>query len=155
MQLTRYSDYALRVLLYLAAREGRLCSIAEIASAYRISHNHLMKVMNDLGRAGYVASVRGRAGGFRLGRPATDIRIGALLRHTEDDFDLVDCPRCALSEGCGLSSVLDEAMAAFFAVLDACTLAELMERGEGFRARILSLERMPAAPSPPVAGPVP
>lgn len=140
MQLTRYSDYAMRVLLYLAARGDRLCAISEIASAYGISHNHLMKVLNDLGKAGYVASVRGRRGGFRLARPAAQIRIGDLLRHTEDDFDLVDCPGCALSDGCGLSSVLDEAMAAFFAVLDGCTLADLMERRGGFRTLILSLD---------------
>ncbi|WP_428032534.1 RrF2 family transcriptional regulator [Ancylobacter sp.] len=149
MQLTRYSDYALRVMLYLAARDDRLCSIAEIAAAYGISHNHLMKVLHDLGRAGYVASVRGRSGGFRLARPAAQIRIGALLRHTEEDFDLADCPSCVLSGGCGLASVLDEAMAAFFAVLDSCTLADLMARRSGFRHLILSLERArPLAPGP-------
>ncbi|MCS0503295.1 Rrf2 family transcriptional regulator [Ancylobacter mangrovi] len=146
MQLTLYSDYAMRVLLYLAAHRDKLCSISEIASAYGISHNHLMKVLNDLGRAGYVSSVRGRAGGFRLARPAGQIRIGALLRHTEDDFDLVDCPHCALSSGCGLSSVLDRAMAAFFAVLDGCTLADLVEREEGFRSLILTLDRARAQP---------
>ncbi|GLK72435.1 Rrf2 family transcriptional regulator [Ancylobacter dichloromethanicus] len=139
MRLTRYSDFSLRVLLYLAARGDRLCSISEMASAYGISHNHLMKVLHDLGKAGYVSAARGRMGGFRLARPASEIQVGALLRHTEDDFDLVDCPGCALSAGCGVSPVLDEAMVAFFAVLDGYTLADIIERRHGFHRLILSL----------------
>jgi len=139
MRLTRYSDYAMRVLLYLAARSDGVCSISEMAAAYGISQNHLMKVLHDLGEAGYVASMRGRAGGFRLARPASEIRVGDLLRHTEGDFDLVDCAGCALSTGCGVSPVLDEAMAAFFAVLDGYTLADLVERKRGFHRLILSL----------------
>ena len=140
MRLTSYSDYAMRVLLYLGARDDKLCSVAEMASAYGISHNHLVKVLNDLGKAGYVASVRGRFGGFRLARPAADINIGALLRHTEGDVHLVDCPSCVLAGGCGASSVLDEALAAFFAVLDRCSLAELTDRQRDFRRLILSLD---------------
>lgn len=147
MQLTLYSDYALRVMLYLSARPDRLCSISEIASAYGISHNHLMKVLNDLGKAGYVASVRGRKGGFRLAKPTAQIMIGDVLRHTEDGFDLVDCPRCTLSAGCGLSSLLDQAMAAFFAVLDGSSLADLVEREAGFRSLLLSLDRVRPQPS--------
>ncbi|TCK28062.1 BadM/Rrf2 family transcriptional regulator [Ancylobacter aquaticus] len=139
MQLTRYSDYALRVVLYLAARGDRLCAISEIAAAYSISQNHLMKVLHDLGKAGYVASVRGRTGGYRLARPASEISVGELLRHTEDDFDLVDCAGCALSSGCGVPPVLDEAMAAFFAVLDNYTIASLVERKQGFQHLIFSL----------------
>lgn len=140
MRLTRYSDYAMRVMLYLAARGDRPCSISEMAAAYGISQNHLMKVMNDLGRAGYVASTRGRNGGFRLARPAAEIVVGDLLRHTEDDLDLVDCPRCVLSRGCGLSSVLDEALMAFLAVLDRYTLADLIDRRQGFQSLLLSLD---------------
>jgi len=128
MRLTRYSDYAMRILLYLAARPERVCSISEIAGAHRISQNHLVKVAHDLVKAGYVATLRGRTGGLRLGMPAESIRIGEIIRHTEDDLDLVDCPNCNFSRGCGLSSVLDEAMAAFMAVLDAYTLADLIER---------------------------
>lgn len=143
MQLSRYSDYALRVMLYLAARGDRPCAISEIAAAYSISHNHLMKVLHDLGRAGYVASTRGRAGGYRLARPAGEIRIGALLRHTEDDLALVDCAGCALSGGCGASPVLAEAMAAFFAVLDRYSVADLVERRSGFQHLIFSLGANP------------
>lgn len=150
MRLTRYSDYAMRVMLYLAARGDRSCSISEMAGVYGISQNHLMKVMNDLGRAGYVASTRGRHGGFRLARPAAQINIGALLRHTEDDLALVDCPRCVLSRGCGLSSVLDEALAAFLGVLDRYSLADLIERPPGFQNLIFTLAsagRPPPAPA--------
>src|SRR3546814_5564819 len=91
MKLTLFTDYSIRVLLHLAARPERLCSIAEVAQAYRISQNHLMKVVNDLARSGYIDSVRGRGGGIRLGKPPADINIGALVRHTEEGFNLVDC----------------------------------------------------------------
>src|SRR3546814_13475035 len=84
MKLTLFTDYSIRVLLHLAARPERLCSIAEVAQAYRISQNHLMKVVNDLARSGYIDSVRGRGGGIRLGKPPADINIGVLVRHTEE-----------------------------------------------------------------------
>lgn len=140
MRLKRYSDYAMRVLLYLAARNGKLCSISEIAMAYGISQNHLMKVMQDLARAGYVASARGRSGGFRLAREPSLINVGAVLRHTEENICLVDCPNCPLGGACGLSPLLGEAMSAFFAVLDRHSLADLVDRQTDFRRRIASLE---------------
>lgn len=128
MRLTRYSDYAMRVLLYLGARPDRLCSIAEVARAYGISQNHLMKVAHDLGKAGYVASVRGRFGGLRLGRPAAEINVGEVIRHTEDGFDLVDCGSCVIAPACGLTGALHEALAAFMAVLDGYSLEDLLGR---------------------------
>ena len=128
MRLTRYTDYALRVLLYLGARPDRLSSIGEIARAYDISQNHLMKVVNDLANAGYVASVRGRSGGIRLGRAPDEINIGAVVRHTEDGFEVVDCSTCVIAPVCGLTRVLDDAVRAFLAVLDSYTLADLMVR---------------------------
>ena len=131
MRLTRYSDYAMRVLLYLAARPDRLCAIAEISRAYNISQNHLMKVVNDLVNAGYLASARGRFGGIRLARPAAEINVGAVIRHTEDSFDLVDCGGCAIASACGLTAALAEALAAFMAVLDGYTLADLLNRRAG------------------------
>ena len=132
MRLTRYSDYAMRVLLYLGRQPDRLCSIAEIARAYGISQNHLMKVINDLVNAGWLASVRGRGGGVRLARPAHEISVGAIIRHTEDGFDLVGCGDCIISPACGLTSVLDEALAAFLAVLDGYTLADVLARRGDF-----------------------
>ncbi len=125
MRLTRYTDYALRVLTYLAARPDRLCPIAEIARTYGVSQNHLMKVVNDLANAGYVASVRGRGGGVRLARPGAEIGLGAVIRHTEEDFSLVDCGGCIIAPACGVTGVLSRALAAFMAELDACTLADL------------------------------
>src|SRR5678816_3721509 len=103
MRLTRYTDYALRVLLYLAARPEGLSSIGSISRAYGISQNHLMKVVNDLANAGYVASVRGRSGGIRLGRAPEEINIGQVVRHTEDGFQVVDCASCVIAPACGLT----------------------------------------------------
>jgi len=144
MRLTRYTDYAMRVLLYLGARPEKLCSIAEISAAYGISQNHLMKVVNDLSRAGYVASVRGRSGGIRLGAAPEAINVGAVVRHTEDGFDLVDCAHCLLAPACGLTGALNEALAAFMAVLDRYSLADLMGR----RADMRRLLRMDESATP-------
>lgn len=126
MKLTLFTDYSLRVLLYLGAHPGRLCSIAEVARGYRISQNHLMKVVNQLVREGYVESVRGRSGGVRLGRPPEAINLGAVVRVTEDGFDLVDCGGCIVAPACGVTGVLGEALAAFLAVLDRYTLADML-----------------------------
>jgi len=128
MRLTRYTDYAMRVLFYLGARPERLCSIGEIARAYGISQNHLMKVVNDLANAGYITSVRGRFGGIRLGRAADGINVGAVVRHTEEGFDLVDCGSCVIAPACGLTGALREALGAFMAVLDGYTLADLLAK---------------------------
>ena len=128
MRLTRYSDYAMRVLLYVGARPERVCPIAEISRAYGVSQNHLMKVVNDLVRQGWLASARGRFGGVRLGRPPEEINVGAVIRHTEDGFDLVDCGRCVIAPACGLSGALGEALAAFMKVLDGYSLADLLGR---------------------------
>jgi len=128
MRLTRYTDYAMRVLIHLAARPGELCSIGEISRGYGISQNHLMKVVNDLARAGYIASSRGRTGGIRLGRPPEEINVGAVVRHTEEGFALVDCGSCMIAPACGLPGVLNQALAAFMGVLDRYSLADLAVR---------------------------
>ncbi|MFT4012682.1 MAG: Rrf2 family transcriptional regulator [Paracoccus sp. (in: a-proteobacteria)] len=132
MRLTRYTDYALRVLLYLGRQPDRLCSISEIARAYGISQNHLMKVINDLVNAGWLSSVRGRNGGIRLALPPEKISLGAVVRHTEDDFDLVGCGGCIIAPACGLTCVLGEALAAFMAVLDRQSLADALGRKGDF-----------------------
>ncbi len=128
MQLTRYTDYSIRVLTHLSTYPDRLCCIAEIARAYRISQSHLMKVVQDLGQCGYVQTVRGRKGGIRLGRPAQDINLGALVRHTEKHFNVVDCPGCLIAPACQMTSVFAQATRAFLAVLDQYTLADMMSR---------------------------
>ncbi len=126
MKLTRYTDYAMRVLMHLGTRDDGLASIAEIARAYSISQNHLMKVVQDLGHVGFVETVRGRNGGIRLGRKPEEINLGALVRHTEGGFDLVDCGHCRIAPACRLTGVLAEATRAFLAVLDRYTLADLL-----------------------------
>lgn len=158
MQLTRYSDYAVRVLLYLALAPERLVTIDEVAAGYGISRAHLTKVAHELGRRGYLEAVRGRSGGLRLGRPAEAIRLGALIRETEPSLALVECFRadgaCAIEPACGLRPVLDEALAAFLAVLDRYTLADLVVRRRTPLARLLETAaatrggRGPARPRP-------
>jgi Rrf2 family nitric oxide-sensitive transcriptional repressor len=133
MRLTRYTDYAMRVLLYLGARPDRVCTIPEMARAYGISQNHLMKVVHQLGKAGYVAGIRGRNGGVRLARPAATISVGAVIRQSEiqpgaEGLALLDCPTCPIAPACGLTTVIDEALAAFFAVLERHTLADLLDQ---------------------------
>lgn len=126
MRLTRYTDYAIRVLLHLAAHDDRQASIQEIADAYGISKDHLMKVVQQLSKAGFVAAQRGRGGGLRLGRPASEIRIGDVVRETEEGFQLVDCANCKVAPVCGLPRTLNEATAAFLAVLDRQTLDQIV-----------------------------
>lgn len=138
MRLTRYTDYALRVLLYLAAKPEKLCAIAEIARAYAISQNHLMKVVNDLSRAGLVTGVRGRSGGVALARDPAQINVGAVVRRMEDGFELADCAECVIAPACGLTGILDEALAAFMKVLDAHTLEDMLNRRRDLR-RLLGI----------------
>lgn len=130
MRLTTYTDYTFRTLMYLAVNGDRYATIAEIASAYRISEAHLMKVVHQLGVAHIIETVRGRRGGIRLARPAESINLGAVVRRTETDLALVPCfdnaGCCVISNGCMLSKVLQEALAAFLAVLDRYTLADLV-----------------------------
>ena len=133
MRLTQWTDYTLRVLMYCAATEGRLqpVTISEVAESYDISRSHLTKIVQDLSARGYLETTRGRGGGMRLMRPAKEINVGAVVRATESDFVVVECfdpenNQCRLSSHCRLQSVLGQAMLAFFAVLDALTLEDLM-----------------------------
>jgi len=126
MKLTLFTDYSIRVLLYLGAEPDRLCSIGEIAQAYDVSQNHLMKVVSKLANEGYVESVRGRFGGIRLGKAPEAINLGAVVRQTEDGFNLADCSGCAVAPACGVTGVLGEALGAFLAVLDRYTLADML-----------------------------
>lgn len=128
MQLTLHTDYALRALIYLAlSDEG--ATIAEIASRYGISRNHLVKVAHNLGKAGLIETTRGRAGGLRLARPAADINLGQVVRLMEPHFNLVECfdkehDTCVIAPACGLRRALFEAQQAFLRTLDAYTLAD-------------------------------
>jgi Rrf2 family transcriptional regulator, nitric oxide-sensitive transcriptional repressor len=131
MQLTTYSDYSLRVLIYLAVHRTKLSTIEEIAGAYSISRTHLMKVVHQLGRAGYLETVRGRGGGLRLAREPEQIRVGDVVRHTEEKKVLVECfdpkeSHCRIEPACGLRLALKEALDSFFRTLDGYTLADLV-----------------------------
>lgn len=133
MKLTRYTDYALRALIFLAARDGGLVSIRQIAEAHDISQNHLMKIVQDLAASGFLRTTRGRHGGLELARPAAEITIGQVVRHTEGDGGLVDCSTCRVAEDCGLPAVFAEAREAFLAVLDRCRLSDVARTPNAFR----------------------
>lgn len=132
MYLTRHSDYTMRLLMHLAVQPGETATIQEIAERYRISRNHLMKVANQAVQAGYVISQRGRIGGLKLAKAPSKIRIGQVLRATED-WTLVECfdsvsNQCPIPAGCGLRSVLKEALDAYLAVLDRYSLADIVHK---------------------------
>lgn len=139
MRLSRHTDYALRVLIHLAAHHGRLSSIAEIARAYAISENHLMKVVHMLGRAGFIRTVRGRGGGIALAKAPEEIGIGDVVRHGEPDRKLADCDACLIAPACGLTTIFGEAMGAFLAVLDRYSLADITRKRLDL-ARLLGLD---------------
>jgi Rrf2 family transcriptional regulator, nitric oxide-sensitive transcriptional repressor len=145
MRLTTYTDYTFRTLMYLAVNSDRHATIGEIASAYRISEAHLMKVVHQLGVAGIIETLRGRRGGIRLAKPAESINLGAVVRRTETDLALVPCfdnaASCVIGDSCMLSKVLQEALAAFLAVLDRYTLADLVVP----RRRLAALLGLPDA----------
>ncbi|MDQ3010507.1 MAG: Rrf2 family transcriptional regulator [Acidobacteriota bacterium] len=149
MRLTLYTDYSLRVLMYLAADPDQTSTIQEIADSFRISKNHLMKVAYQLGQAGYVGTVRGRNGGLRLARPAAEVRLGDLVRECEGDFTLVECfdaehNQCVLTPVCKLKHVLREALDAYFQSLNQYTLADLVQQKKAL-VKILSLKSQSAA----------
>lgn len=142
MRLNLHSDYALRLLMFLALDPGRLATVEEVSRRHGISRNHLLKVAQTLAQAGLVENRRGRGGGVRLARPAAEINLGAVLRATEDNFALVECfdaarNGCVLVSACGLRSPLDEALRAFLAVLDGYSLADLVGRRRAQRMRQL------------------
>lgn len=135
MELSRFSDYSLRVLMYAAAREHEKVTLSELTQAYRVSHHHLVKIVHFLGKQGYLSNRRGRSGGIRLGRSPRDIKVGDVIRHTETHFNLVECfdpanDLCKLSPTCRLRGVFREARDAFLDVLDHYTLEDLVMDGK-------------------------
>lgn len=140
MRLTLYTDYSLRVLLYLGAKNPEeLSTIQSISDAYGISKNHLMKVTHELGKMGYVETVRGRGGGIRLALNPEDINIGKLVRQTEEDFYLVECFNpdsigCVISPVCTLKGALNKALHAYIAVLDEYNLSYFLKSKEEIAA---------------------
>lgn len=141
MQLTRYTDYSLRVLIFVALREeGAQATINEICDHFGMPRNHLIKVVQRLGQLGYLRTQRGKGGGLRLGKPPEAIVVGDVVRAMEPNLDIVDCtsPDCPLMGGCQLRSVLDEALEAFLAVLERYTLSDLIGKPAQLR-RLLDI----------------
>ena len=167
MRLTLHTDYALRVLMFLGLRPGGLSSIREIAQAYGISENHLVKVVHRLGQSGLVETVRGRGGGMRLAVPPREIRVGDVVRLTEENLGPVECftargePKaragadeaagCVIAGPCGLQQTLHEALRAYMAVLDRTTLADLLRGRCGVLAARLGVTPAPDVPPTPRA----
>lgn len=130
MRLTRYTDYCLRVLMYLGIKGDELATIREIAERFDISKNHLMKVAYELNRLGYIETIRGKNGGMHLRLAPEQINLGQLVRDTENDLAIVECfatdGHCSITPSCVLKQVLGEALEAFLAVLSQYTLSDLL-----------------------------
>ncbi len=128
-----YTDYSLRVLLYLAYKNDQMVTITELADFYKISRNHLVKVVHNLGIQGYILTTRGKKGGLRLGHPANEIVIGDVVRKMEPDFDLLECfnkatDHCVITNSCALKSVLIGARDDFLGTLDQYTVADALKK---------------------------
>jgi len=140
MRLTSFTDYSLRVLIYLGLHEAKLVTIRQVSDAFGISENHLMKVIYKLSTLGYVESVRGRGGGIRLAGTPEETRLGHLVRQVEPDFTIVECfdgqhrQECVIDSSCHLRAVLGKALDAFLAELDRHTLADLLRNPNKLRS---------------------
>lgn len=134
MHITRYTDYALRVLMYLGLKNEKLSTISEIAEHYSISKSHLMKVVQELSSKGYIVATRGKNGGLKLNGEPKEINIGALIRDTEQHFELVECfsegNLCVIAPVCQLKRLFSEALNGFIQVLDRYTLADLLPQAD-------------------------
>ncbi len=135
MRLTMMTDYAMRLLMYVAQHPGRLCTIAEVARVYDISEAHLMKVTHQLGLNGWIETVRGKGGGMRLAHPPDRINLGAVVRSMESDFQLTECfgssNQCLLTGSCRLNGIVQDALQSFLRSFDAHTLADIVPPGSG------------------------
>ncbi len=133
MQLTLYTDYTLRVLIYLAMHRGRTVTITEVAQYYGISRNHLVKVVHNLSTLGYIQTARGKGGGIRLDADPARVSIGEVVRKVEPHFDIVECfnskaPKCTVEPLCALKNALWDAKNQFLAALDGITLSKAVRQ---------------------------
>ena len=147
MKLTAFTDYSLRVLIYLAAQPGQRATIAEIARSFDVSENHLTKVVHFLGKNGWLANVRGKGGGLELALPPELVRVGDVIRQTEGASVPAECfdeggGHCSIAPICRLSGVLAEAVKAFYAVLDKYTLEDLVHNREALAGVLFMSSRI-------------
>lgn len=138
MKLTRHSDYSLRILIYLGTHPGRAVPLSEICRSFDISQNHIAKVANKLLQLQLVTAKRGKTGGYLLSKPPEEIGIGEVIKETEPDMDLLECfnpaiNTCKIAGACRLQFILNEAQAAFLAVLDHYTVKDLLENTSELR----------------------
>lgn len=127
MRLTLFTDYAIRVLLYLAAEPERLVTVGEIAKKYDVSQHHLVKVVQDLVKNGYVKSTKGRGGGMRLAAAPHEINVGKIVKQFEPEMQMIDCDNCPLCGNCSLPRPMNEAVIAFLGVLNKYSLKDIIE----------------------------
>ena len=148
MQLTKQTNYALRMLMYCAAREGPV-RLGDVARFYGLSETFMHKVLAATRDAGFVATIRGRSGGLVLARPASEIRVGEVVRAMEERIELADCFRadsgCPLERSCGLNGALHAALDAFFDVLDGYTIADVTDERANINV-LATLDRMMQEP---------
>ena len=140
MQLTRYTDYALRTLILAALKpKGERMSVEEIVKTYDISRSHIMKIVQKLGQLGYLHTTRGKGGGIELGMNPEDINVGQVVLDMENNLQIVDCntPLCRLQPSCRLKGILGEAMNAFVGVLNSYTLRMYWKTGTNFKHCLL------------------
>jgi Rrf2 family transcriptional regulator, nitric oxide-sensitive transcriptional repressor len=134
MQLTRYTDYGIRILMYLAIQAERteLFRIGEITDVFDLSANHVAKIVNHLGKLGYLKTIRGKHGGFKLVTSASDINLGTLVRQLENSLVQVNCaePYCRFTPVCNLKSMLAKALSAYLAVLDSYYLSDVIDNSD-------------------------
>jgi Rrf2 family nitric oxide-sensitive transcriptional repressor len=155
MKLTAFTDYSLRVLMYLGLQDGRLATVSEVATAFDISEHHLTKVVHFLGKEGLLQTTRGKGGGLALAHRPREIRVGDVVRRTEGESIAAECfepegGACCLVPACRLRGVLAEAFEAFYKVLDRYTLADLVKNRDELIALLPPVEWIPliAAPRP-------
>ncbi|MGB0899767.1 MAG: RrF2 family transcriptional regulator [Psychrobium sp.] len=146
MNVTRFTDYSMRVLIYLAVKDSELVTIKEIAQSYDISKNHLMKVVQELNHKSYVTAIRGKNGGIKLAKSPDEINIGDVIRSVEQGSQLVECfgdnNICVITPACQLKTMLAEALEQFFLKLDEYTLADLISGQKSNISNLLFIKEL-------------
>lgn len=148
MHLTRFTDYSIRVLIFLATKGEERSTINEIAETFNISRNHLMKIVQELSQKNYVTAIRGKNGGLLLTRDPATIGLGELVREMEHDMALVECfhsdNACIITPACRLQPILNDALSAFLGVLDHYTLADLLGSQQSQLAQLMRIPTVSA-----------